>query len=496
MTRWDLYARKSTRDEGRSVKRQEKTWREDCVDQGDMPGRVFVDPDLSASRYARKDRPQYAELLDHIGSGASEGVWLWEGTRGSRRLGEWVALLDLCREQRVQIRVYGAGGDDANTFRPWVQRDRDALVDMGKDAEGEVEQLRGRSVAGTRDAATEGRPAGPLLDGYRREYGERSRASTSLSGANRREIRQVIDEPRARLYRWAAEGALNGVPLNTMARVLNAWGVPVASGKGQWTGHGLGRALLNPGLQGHRVHAGQVVKHDAWPAIIDAETGNRLRALLTKPNRRNHNVVGLRYMLSGALLCGACRRPMVGDRWSRGGALLYACMRDKCGRVSGRMEPIDEAVSGIIVATLALPDIAPAFQPRRNDDVQLAAARRELGALVGRRDELYAEAAKPDGPSIALVAATERDLLPRIEAAERRVRELETPPALRGYDPADLAAQWDTGRYSVGEKRAVVMALAELVLSPVGRGGRWSLARLDESRWHGDARTWGELRRA
>jgi hypothetical protein len=37
------------------------------------------------------------------------------------------------------------------------------------------------------------------------------------------------------------------------------------------------------------------------------------------------------------------------------------------------------------------------------------------------------------------------------------------------------------------------MSLAELVLSPAGKGVRFSLWRLAESRWHGDTRTWGEI---
>lgn len=493
--RLDLYARKSSRDEGRSADKQKRLWRADCAAEGSEAGREFADPELSASRHARKDRPQYADLLAHIAAGESEGVWLWEATRGSRQMGEWIAFLDLCRKHRVVIRIYGAGGDDAMTYKPWVQRDRDALIDMGKDAEGEVERLRSRSMSGNALAATEGRPAGPLLDGYRREYGAPSDDSRTLSGSRRRQIRQVIDEPRARLYRWAAEGALNGVPLQFMARVLNAWGVPTASGRGEWTGHGIGRALQNPGLRGHRVHDGKVVARDAWSAIIDADTGARLDRLLTTPGRRHYaGGAPLRYMMSGALLCGACRLPMKADRWSVNNKLRYSCVRRGCGKASGPADRIDEAVSAIIVARLSLPNAAAAFAPAA-DNTEATRVRAELVDLTGRRDELYAEAAKPGGPSIALVAAAERELLPRIEDAERRLTALLTPPALRGYDPADLAARWhNEGAYPVGVRRAVVMALAEVVLSHVGKGGRWSLTRLDESRWHGDRKTWGEHR--
>jgi len=484
--RSDLYARKSSVDLGRSVQRQERAWRTDCATEGVEPGRKFVDPDFSASQYARKDRPDYAALLEHIRAGESQMVSLWEATRGSRQMGEWVAFLDLCREKKVLIRIFG-DGEDAATYKPWVQRDRETLMREGMKAEGEVERLRSRSRAGTADAAAQGRPAGPLLDGYRREYGAPTDDSRSISGGKRREIRQVIDEPRAQLYQWAAIGVVNGVPLNFIARVLNAWQVPTASGKGEWTGHGLGRALQNPGLQGHRVHAGQVVARDAWPAVIDADTAARVAGVLSTPGRRHHSDSSLKYMLSGALLCGACRRPMQGDNWK--GKQRYECTRSGCCKVTGNMDMLDEAVSKIMRARLALPDALAAFVPAANTG-EAAAARAELAALVKRRTELEAEAAKPDGMSPGLLAAAERELLPRIEKAQARIRVLETPPALQGYDPADLAARWDT--YDVGVRRGVVLALAELVLSPVGRGGRWSVWRLADSRWLGDESTWGE----
>jgi site-specific DNA recombinase len=486
----DLYARKSSADEGRSVERQQRAWQTDCAMEGIEAGRTFVDPDFSASRHARRDRPEWAVLLEHIRSGNCEMLSLWEVSRSARDMAPGVELLDLCREHQVLIRIFG---EDAQTFRPWIQRDRETLLRELMKAESEVSTTRSRSTAGTADAATQGRPAGPLLDGYRREYGAPSEDSRSISGGRRREIRQVINEERAAIYRAAAQGALNGVPLQFMARVLNAWQVPTASGRGEWTGHGLGRALLNPGLQGHRILRGQVVARNAWPAVIDEETAARLQKLLTTTGRRHHSDSSLKYMLSGALLCGACRHSMRGDNWK--GKLRYECVcastKCRCCRVTGNMDRLDDAISAIVKARLSQPNAWAAFAPVVNSG-EAARVRAELGALELRMTELEEVAATPGAMPLTLVAATSRELTAGIEAAQKRLRALETPPALRGYDPLDLAEKWDTGRYSVGEKRAVVMALAEVVLSPVGRGGRWSVWRLAESRWTGDEVTWGE----
>ena len=95
MTVADAYLRKSNKDDGRSVASQEKDYRDDCEREGLTPGRIFADPDKSASRYARKPRPDYAELVEHIRSGGCELLSLWEASRGSRKLGEWVDLIDI-----------------------------------------------------------------------------------------------------------------------------------------------------------------------------------------------------------------------------------------------------------------------------------------------------------------------------------------------------------------------------------------------------------------
>ncbi len=104
-----LYARKSTKDAGRSVARQERSWRSDCDSEGLAAGRTFIDPDFSASRYATRERPDYAALLEWIEGRNCQMVSLWEVTRGSRQMTEWSGFLDLCRKMGVLIRIFGDG---------------------------------------------------------------------------------------------------------------------------------------------------------------------------------------------------------------------------------------------------------------------------------------------------------------------------------------------------------------------------------------------------
>lgn len=488
----DLYARKSTKDEGRSAARQERDWRADCNREDLQHGRTFIDPDLSASRYARHERPDYAKLLEHIRSGACAMVSLWEASRGSRQLGEWIAFLELCRENGVLIRIFG---EDAHTYDPRKRRDWRTLAEDGLDAHDESERLAERVRAGTRDAAVNGKPPGPLLYGYTRIFDERGRY-----------VEQVIAPERAaRVRRWAADTLnavipeINGlpavvpdanapIPLHTQARALNDAGVPSPSGTGQWIGAHINRYLRNPGYLGHRVHHGKVVARGAWPAILDETTVARIRDLLEAPDRRHHTDSKLHYQLSGAALCGCCRRVLRVKPLGPHRQLRYHCPWTGCLRVTASLAQMDAFVDEVITARLRQPDAAAVFAAAA-DEGAANAARRHLDMLRDRLDEHVREATagRLSARSLGIV---ERELQPQIDAAEREWQRLLTPAALQGYDPVVLADEWPD--LPVGRRRAVILALAEVVLSPVGKGGRWSPWRLAESRWVGDQLTWGD----
>lgn len=498
----DFYARKSNKDEGRSVARQERLWRADCTAEDLTPGRLFVDPDFSASRYAKRVRPDFQALLEHIKAKKCHMLALWEVSRGSRQMDEWTPLLRITSDMGVLIRVIGAGGADAQTYDPRKQRDRDYLFRQVLEAEGEVERTRARMLAGAADAAVEGRPHGLVKDGYKRIYGQLSDTSVSAGGTKRRDVEQILDEERAWIYRAAAEGLLNEVPADRIAAILMAFGVPTPRGKSRWIGSSIVKAVLSPTLEGHRVIKGKIAKRDAWPAILDEVTAARLRVKFAEPSPRwKAQDTRLKHWLAGAIRCEWCGAPM-GARENRyllrrnpdareNQVYRYECTPDRggCGKVSAPMRPLERLVEAMLRARLRQPDALALFEPE-DDNEDLQAAEAELELLTARRDELYAEAAKPGGPSMALIAATESRLLPQIEEAAAKVRSLRTPPVLRSFDPVDLAERWPS--YSVGDRRTVVLSLAHIVVSPTGRGRRWGPRQLASSRWRGADLTWGE----
>lgn len=479
----DFYGRKSTRDDGRSAARQERDWRADCAREGLLEGRRFVDPDLSASRYASKPRPDYQALVEHIKAGNCKMVSMWEASRGSREIEEWIVFLKLCRSNGVLIRIFG--GSDPRTFDVENRRDWKTLVEEGVSAHDESDRLSERIRTGVRDGAQQGRPYGRLVYGYSREYG--------LLDGVLRPTAQIEHTEQATVIRRMVADTLAGVSLHAQATRMNAEGVPTSTGRGEWKGHVIRRILLNPVYTGRRIHRGKQAAEACWPAIIPDEQHRRLVAMLTQRGRRVIGSSKLKYQLTAAATCGLCgglirttgAKPA--DRDAGHLSTRYRC--SECMRVSVRCSDVDDLLNRIMRTRLRQPDAWPAFTPARDDEAAQG-AKAELAALTDRLAEAKREW-KAGRISAASFGEFERDLAAQMEVAERAYQNLTTPTVLDGMDPLEVADRWPG--LPPGVRREVIVALAEVYIFPTGSGNRWTPWRLAESRWRGDARTWGQI---
>jgi DNA invertase Pin-like site-specific DNA recombinase len=81
------------------------------------------DAGLSASEFARKERPGYRRLLSVIEAGRVDLLWVWALNRATRQAREYLDLAELCRAQGVRWvvggRVYDLEDDDA-TRSAWT----------------------------------------------------------------------------------------------------------------------------------------------------------------------------------------------------------------------------------------------------------------------------------------------------------------------------------------------------------------------------------------
>ena len=95
-----IYTRVSAdRGKARSVAEQEQECRAECERRGWPVAEVLTDNDRSATRYATKDRPQYARLRELLTPG--DVLVFWEASRAQRDMARYVELRDLCADRGV-----------------------------------------------------------------------------------------------------------------------------------------------------------------------------------------------------------------------------------------------------------------------------------------------------------------------------------------------------------------------------------------------------------
>lgn len=466
----DIYARKSTADLGRSVGQQEVEGRDAVAAQGWEVGRVFTDDNRSASRYAKRSRPDYEALLAHIESGSCDVLVMWEASRGARRETIWFAFLELCRDTKTLIHVVSHD----RTYDLSRRGDWKSLANEGVEAADESAKISERSRRGKRAIALAGKPAGRLLYGYTRTY-----------DGSGRYLAQVEHPEQADVVRRIAKHVAAGGSLQGIAYALNREGVPTRDGKSMWRGQDMRLLVMNPAYIAKRVHQGQVIGDGDWPAILDEETHFACCARLSEPGRRLQRGTELKYFLSAVPACG---KPDDAGRECGGimrchlnnGKRRYECVR--CKRIVVGGVQLENYIREVVFARLAYPDALNLFQP-----VEDAAERRVAGdeaqALRDRLDAHY-DAAATGTLTAAGLAAMEARLVPMIEAAEAKVRKASTPPALRELADVDIVATWD--EIDVRLQREVVKALMRITILPATRRGvgftpdRVRITRLDE----------------
>lgn len=233
--------------------------------------------------------------------------------------------------------------------------------------------------------------------------------------------------------------------------------------------------LLRPSLAGLTVHRGQVVGRapaDA-PRVLDEDTHERIKAVLTDPVRRTapHGRAP-KYLLGGIARCGRCGGVMaraVGRTTitKKGGAKRqppsYVC--SECYRVRRKQEFVDALVEGILVGRLQMPDAARLFST--GDPAALQEARDKIEAVDARLANPADMFATGDIDALQLTRITERLRGDRAQAAAA------FDAALPAAVPANLIGP-DARRVweglSMDVKRAVLDTLVTVTMLPSGSG--------------------------
>lgn len=438
----------------RSVPEQEEQGLAVIARNGWVDGGSYADNDMSASRFATKERPAWAQLADEVlPSGKVHVLILWEPSRGSRRLSTWALLLETCQELRILVHITSQDEtyDITNKPRHWK-----TLADDGVKAVYDSEETALRVRRGVRGHAATGKPYGPVLYGYRRVYNSETKEF----------VEQVIDEERAQVVREVAEWIAEKKSLNSLVEHLHEKGVQSPRGNERWQTYYLKQMVLNPAYIGKRVHQGKVVGDGVWPAILTEEVQRDCVKVLKADGRQQLQRDGaVKHLLSGLVTCEGCSDVL---RVSKSHGHPYYQCRKRC--VGIRKTELDEYVQEVLFARLEREDFADLLTLQRADDAYAAEA--EAERLRAALEEFY-EQAKPTVPeedrlSPLGLARAERQYEPLIAAAEARAKALRVPPVLRSVAGPGMRRRWL--EMEMTQMREVIRTVMTIKVLRIGRG--------------------------
>lgn len=443
----------------------------------------YRDDDRSASRYARRDREDFRRLTDDLEDGRFDAdvLVIWESSRGSRRTGEWVTLIELCEEKGVRIFVTTHG----RVYDPANARDRRSMLEDAVDSEYESAKTSERIQRNVRAAAEAGRVHCKNLYGYRRVYDESSRS-----------LLRIEEHPdQAPVVREAARRVVAGETFYAIAKDFNTRGIPPRrpAFKEQrrnlgWTPAAVKQMLLMPAYAGKRQHKGVVVSDAQWPPLIYPKVwAEKLVPVLNDPTRKRSNDWPARHLLAGIASCDVCGAGMRVGKQNRGrrrfdedGEPLprehystYLCsgVPGKTGfHTAIKEEYLDLIVVELLLARLERPDfLATLGQKDGKADAERQALVKEIDAHRSYLDGVRAQAAQRH--DLGILFAQEDLIKPKIEEAQRKLERLAAadPLVLDLAASGDVRGAWE--RLEIADKRRVIRAVMVPRVRPAERRG-------------------------
>lgn len=461
---------------------RERELREFAADLGVTVIRVAVENDLSATGRTRgasafktpkrvttetglltfrTNRPVFERVVIDLQTGVADVLIVGDDSRIARNFRDGLDLLDAVRESGASAVSPDEYGEPHWFLTDGGSRSQvSAFQDRINDARRYSEEIAAKVAKGRR------RWVGKSYQGGRRPYGYRVDVT-----AEQHARRLVIDETEADVLRTAADDALRGIGLKSIARELNERHVPTVTTEQlgtRWSAQTLRDTLLKPAI------AGLAVKGDAlvpapWPHIIDRPTWERLTDLLTDPARRTNNRRGAspRWLVSCFATCGVCG----GELTVSGGRNRTAGYRGRaCNHMRRNAERVDGFIGELIMRRLEQPDAADLLRPapRANaDEPKLRAQRRTILARLDSQADMHMRGVLSDGALEAGQRAA-AELLAQIDAQLAATDEPDQLAEFRGRPAREV---WEA--LDVPHRRQIVQTLIEsIVINRAERASR------------------------
>lgn len=407
-----------------------------------LPVVEFCDNSYSASRYARRKRPAYSEMVRLVEAGEVRHVVFWDLSRLTRQPKEMEALIDLAETGAVEVHALTGtinlrdpdGRAMARILTAVNAKESDMTSKRIKRQQAQAREV-GRYHGG-------GRPFGFEAQGAR------------------------VWVPEAQLVREAADRVLAGDGLSAIARDWNRRGIPTPSAVGECL-----RALQGVEVAAVPLWRPRTIKEallrdlTVTAGIVTADEQQRMRAVLTDPARRTSWTNSRSYLLSGLVHCGECGAKMRAQRRASGKP-AYTCDAMGCRRISSLGEPLDEYVTEAVLEFISGPAFAAASERDDGDD-DTAELVGELEALDGRLAALEAEYVAGE-VDLATWKRMRSSFMARREET-RKVLAAQSRNRVVAQIPTAVADWWPTA--SLDQRRAAITAVTESITLGAGRRG-------------------------
>ncbi|WP_307874212.1 recombinase family protein [Frankia sp. AgB1.8] len=437
----------------------------------DVHPHVFSDNDLSAT----KDyRPEFERILEMVANGELDAVLCWTSNRFLRNRRDRMRVIELFKAHNVRLIPVRGNEMDFTSADGRMMADLIFSVDAG-----EAERTAERVSRAARQRAEQGRH-----HGGRRAFGYGPVIATDHNGKPVRDFHATIPEEAA-VIRGIAADVLEGVPLGAVARRLNATGVAtvtkahretcVHNAKGRrvrvdcpcpyraWEATTLKELMVNPRLIGMRGYQTQKTRRSTgtiavmgpaqWPAILDVDTWEQVRAILTDAKRRtNTDQTKVRRLLAGFVYCASCGHKMTGNGVN--GVRLYCQRRD--GNCPAPVRIGEQFVVDLV--SRAVRDRLDELELQPVETTDLAGA--ELATLELRRSALADRWASGQMEDDAYNDA-HKALTKQIRDAQARTH---TSARRRATLPVNGAAGWDDKRDDLAGRRVILTHLIDGVI--------------------------------
>jgi len=452
-----IYARRSydPNNLARAIGDQTHEGRQTCERNGWIVEKngEFADPDNSASRHARKERPDYDEMVKRVEKGECDVIVSWESARLSRDITVFTRLADLCERNGVLLCLNGTLYDMRNSQQRFFAQF--TVLQGGLEAD----TMRDRALRTMAALAREGKPTGKVPFGYVREY----------DPTTGKQVRQYPDEKTAPIVAELTRRVAAGETLLSLAREMKARGVPGPRAGSDWIPMTVRRLVSRPTNIGKRVHQGRVIGDADWDPIVPEVDFYAAVKVLSDPARRTQKDSAVKHLMSGISYCpdGHKLYLLGGGRDLR---KRYLCTT--CRSVAIGVNTFDDLVTAAVLAYVERPEFAHALVPSTVDDgarealhraalleAELAEARGLVGKMVDGRMML----------SVADFAAISAQLTTQIDEARAEAQDAAVPEVLRRFAGPGARAVWEAA--TLPERRTLIREVVKVTLNRARRPG-------------------------